>query len=70
MVGAGLIVFLEDRLGGVASWEVILGALFVLVVIFAPRGIAGTLISLRDDPSGAVERARQALQNYVREVRD
>ncbi|ELZ39100.1 inner-membrane translocator [Halorubrum saccharovorum DSM 1137] len=70
MVGAGLVVFLEDRLGGVASWEVILGTLFVLVVIFAPRGIAGALISLRDDPSGAVDSVKEALKNYVREVRD
>lgn len=69
MVGAGLVVLLEDRLGGVASWEVILGGLFVGVVIFAPRGIAGTLISLRKDPSAALDRAKQALRNYVQEVR-
>ncbi|MFC6763755.1 branched-chain amino acid ABC transporter permease [Natrinema soli] len=69
MLGAGLIVFLEDRLGGVASWEVILGGLFVAVVIFAPRGLAGMIIAVRNDPRAALENAKKALKNYVEKVR-
>lgn len=69
MLGAGLVVLLEDRLGGVASWEVILGGLFVLVVIFAPRGLAGMIVSLKNDPRGAVAQAKRALRNYVDKVR-
>ncbi|MGZ0747262.1 branched-chain amino acid ABC transporter permease [Haloparvum sp. AD34] len=70
MVGAGLVIFLEDRLGGVASWEVILGTLFVTVVIFAPRGIAGALVSVWNDPRAALERSKEALRDYTREVRN
>ena len=69
MVGAGLVVFLEDRLGGVASWEVILGGLFVAVVIFAPRGLAGMIVAVRNDPRAALGKALQALKNYLDAVR-
>ncbi|WP_247004191.1 branched-chain amino acid ABC transporter permease [Halosolutus gelatinilyticus] len=69
MLGAGLVVLLEDRLGGVASWEIILGGLFVAVVIFAPRGLAGVIVSFRNDPRAAVGQARRAIENYVETVR-
>ncbi|NUB93796.1 branched-chain amino acid ABC transporter permease [Haloterrigena sp. SYSU A121-1] len=69
MLGAGLVVFLEDRLGSVASWEVILGGLFVAVVVFAPRGLAGSIIALRNDPRTAIGNAKRALENYVRKVK-
>ncbi|MDF9748502.1 branched-chain amino acid ABC transporter permease [Natrinema salsiterrestre] len=69
MLGAGLIVFLEDRLGGVESWEIILGSIFVAVVIFAPRGLAGMIIAVRNDPRAALDNAKRALRNYLQEVR-
>ncbi len=69
MLGAGLVVLLEEQLAGFASWEIILGGIFVGVVIFAPRGLAGILISLRNDPGSALENAKQAVRNYLEAVR-
>lgn len=69
MLGSALIIYLEEQLAGFASWEIILGAVFVVVVIFAPRGLAGTIISLKNDPRNAIENAKQGLQNYVKKVR-
>ncbi|MDJ1433293.1 branched-chain amino acid ABC transporter permease [Halostagnicola sp. A-GB9-2] len=69
MLGAGLVVLLEEQLAGFASWEIILGGIFVGVVIFAPRGLAGILISLRNDPGSAVENAKQAVRDYLEAVR-
>ncbi|SFS90782.1 branched-chain amino acid ABC transporter permease [Halostagnicola kamekurae] len=69
MLGAGLIVLLEEQLAGFASWEVILGSVFVAVVVFAPRGLAGILISLRNDPGGAIDNVKGAIRNYVEAVR-
>lgn len=68
MLGAGLVVFLEDRLSAVANWEILLGSIYVIVVIFAPEGIAGVFKSLREDPRGIPGRVRQALANYVDSV--
>lgn len=69
MLGAALVVLLEDLLSGIAGWRLILGALFVIVVIFAPNGIAGTLRSLRNDPRGALNNASAVLREYFRKVR-
>lgn len=69
MLGAGLVVLVEDLLGGVASWEIILGGIFIVIVIFAPRGLAGILISIRNDPGQALTNARKTLRNYVEKVK-
>lgn len=69
MLGGALVIYLEEQLAGFATWEIILGAVFVVVVIFAPRGLAGTIISLKNDPRNATENAKQALRNYVEKVK-
>ncbi|WP_323192197.1 branched-chain amino acid ABC transporter permease [Halostella sp. PRR32] len=69
MLGAASVIILEEMLGGIAAWEVILGGIFVVVVIFAPRGLAGVLISLKEDPRNALTNAKNAIENYVRKVR-
>lgn len=69
MVGAALVVILEDMLSGISGWRIILGTVFVVIVIFAPEGIAGMLRSVRRDPRGALENVRLTLLTYVRKVR-
>lgn len=69
MLGGALVIYLEEQLAGFATWEIILGAVFVVVVVFAPRGLAGTIISIRNDPRNATENAKQALRNYVEKVK-
>lgn len=69
MLGGALVIYLEERLAGFATWEIILGSVFVVVVIFAPRGLAGTLVSVRNDPRNAARNARRALRNYAEKVR-
>ncbi|MFC5135935.1 MULTISPECIES: branched-chain amino acid ABC transporter permease [Haloferacaceae] len=68
MLGAGVVILLEEQLSGFAAWEVILGAVFVVVVVFAPQGLAGVLVSLRDDPKDALGNVRDALANYREKV--
>lgn len=69
MLGAGVVIFLEEKLAGLATWEIILGSVFVFVVIFAPRGLAGTISSIKNDPKNALENAKRALQNYRESIR-
>lgn len=69
MLGAGLVVLLEEQLAVFASWEIILGAIFVIIVIFAPRGLAGMICSFKDDPRHATTNVKRALENYVEKVR-
>ena len=43
-IGAGVFLFLEDVLSALtANWMIFLGAIFVLCVLFFPRGIWGTI---------------------------
>lgn len=69
MLGAALVVFLEEQLAGFASWEIVLGGIFVVVVIFAPRGLAGAITSVRDDPTNVATNAKRAIRNYIDKVR-
>lgn len=69
MLGAGLILFLEEQLAGLATWEIILGSVFVFVVIFAPTGIAGTIISVKNDPKNALTNAKKAVKGYIESIR-
>jgi branched-chain amino acid transport system permease protein len=69
MVGAAAVVLLEDLLSSMDSWRLVLGSVFVIVVIFAPQGIAGMLRTFRRDPRGALENLRVTLRTYVRKVR-
>ncbi|HEX3244460.1 MAG TPA: branched-chain amino acid ABC transporter permease [Chloroflexota bacterium] len=44
LLGAGAIVFLRNIVSGITDrWLLILGAVYVLVVLFAPRGIVGEI---------------------------
>jgi branched-chain amino acid transport system permease protein len=43
-VGAATFLVLEDRLSLLTeSWPLVIGAIFVLFVLFLPRGVWGTL---------------------------
>lgn len=69
MLGAALVTYLEDVLSAVVGWEIILGTVYVLVVIFAPRGLAGVITNLREDPLGTLTNAGRSLRTYVKKVR-
>jgi len=69
MLGATAVILLEEMLSGVAAWEIILGGIFVGVVIFAPRGLAGIVVSLKNDPRNALNNAKQSILSYVKKVR-
>ncbi|MHC3437464.1 branched-chain amino acid ABC transporter permease [Natrialbaceae archaeon A-gly3] len=69
MIGAGLVVLLEEKLAGFASWEIILGAIFVVVVIFAPNGLAGMLVSAKNDPRNIPSNVKRAIKTYIEKVR-
>jgi branched-chain amino acid transport system permease protein len=45
IVGTGLIMWLENIIGGVfPAWRLLEGLIFVAVIVFLPRGIVGSLI--------------------------
>lgn len=47
-IGAGLIVFLEDFVSSMTEhWVLVLGVIYVLVTLFAPRGLIGLIVELR-----------------------
>jgi branched-chain amino acid transport system permease protein len=47
-IGAALIVFLEDYVSSLTEhWLMVLGAIYVLVTLFAPRGLVGLLVDFR-----------------------
>jgi branched-chain amino acid transport system permease protein len=47
LVGAGIVVAGEYWLSShVERWQTVLGAVFILVVLFAPRGVVGTIADL------------------------
>jgi branched-chain amino acid transport system permease protein len=47
-IGAGLIVFLEDFVSSMTEhWVLILGIIYVLVTLFAPRGLIGLYVEFR-----------------------
>lgn len=55
VVGAALLVFLQNLISGITQrWVTILGAILVLVVLYAPRGVVGAVRLL----PGAAARAR------------
>lgn len=54
LLGAGAVVFLRNIVSGVTDrWLLILGAVYVLVVLFAPRGIVGEIKDRLDRRSRA-----------------
>lgn len=54
LLGAGAIVFLRNVVSGYTErWQFILGAAYVLVVLFAPRGVVGELRGWMDRRSRA-----------------
>jgi branched-chain amino acid transport system permease protein len=47
-IGAALIVFLEDFVSSMTEhWVLVLGVIYVLVTLFAPRGLIGLVAALR-----------------------
>lgn len=69
MFGAALVILMEDFLSSIVGWRIILGSMFVIVVIFAPKGLAGIIRTLREDPRGAPQHFRNAIATYVSKVR-
>jgi branched-chain amino acid transport system permease protein len=54
LIGSGVIVFLRNIVSGMTDrWLLILGAIYVLVVLFAPRGIVGEIKDRLDRRSRA-----------------
>lgn len=69
MLGASLVVFIENTFTGASSgWQLILGGVYVVVVIFSPEGIAGALRRVREEDVSATARVRHAVRNYLRKV--
>ena len=47
-IGAALIVFLEDYISSMTQhWLLVLGIIYVLVTLFAPRGLVGLIVDYR-----------------------
>jgi branched-chain amino acid transport system permease protein len=47
-IGAALIVFLEDYVSSMTQhWLLVLGTIYVLVTLFAPRGLVGLIVDYR-----------------------
>jgi len=47
-IGAALIVFLEDYVSSMTEhWLLVLGTIYVLVTLFAPRGLVGLVVDFR-----------------------
>ena len=47
-IGAALIVFLEDYVSSLTQhWLLVLGIIYVLVTLFAPRGLVGLIVDYR-----------------------
>jgi branched-chain amino acid transport system permease protein len=47
-IGAGVIVFLEDFVSSMTQhWVMVLGVIYVLVTLFAPRGLVGLVVDYR-----------------------
>jgi branched-chain amino acid transport system permease protein len=47
-VGAGLIVLLQNIISGYTErWLIVLGVIYILVALFAPRGLAGLVRDFR-----------------------
>ncbi len=69
MTGAAFVVLFEEFARGFGNWHLYLGILFVTMVIFLPRGIAGALTTVARSPGAALSNARRAGREYVRRVR-
>ncbi|WP_435348601.1 branched-chain amino acid ABC transporter permease [Haloarchaeobius sp. HRN-SO-5] len=67
MVGAAVVILIEDTF--TTNWKVVLGTFYVVVVIFAPKGLASLLRSVSREPERAVANVRNALRTYVEKVR-
>jgi branched-chain amino acid transport system permease protein len=67
MVGAAVVILIEDTF--TTNWKIVLGTFYVVVVIFAPKGLAILLRSVSSEPDRAVENVRNALRTYVEKVR-
>lgn len=67
MVGAAVVILIEDMF--TTNWKIVLGTFYVVVVIFAPKGIASLLRSVSREPGKATRNVRDALRSYVEKVR-
>lgn len=70
MFGGAFLLLLEDRLVVIEGWEIIVGIIIVLLVLFAPNGLAGILSSVVEDPRGAVSRFKGTLTEYAHRFRE
>jgi len=70
IAGAFLVVFLEDTLSSIGNWEIYLGIVYIVIVIFAPRGLSGLFQTVRANPNPKVllGKVRSALATYRKKV--
>jgi len=70
IAGAFLVVFLEDSLSAIGNWEIYLGIVYIVIVIFAPRGLSGIVQTIRANPNPTVllSEMRSALATYKQKV--
>lgn len=69
MLGATFVLLFEEFLSVFGNWHLYLGLVYVVMVIFLPKGIAGGLLSLLAAPNEAFGNVRQAGYRYVRKVK-
>jgi branched-chain amino acid transport system permease protein len=67
MAGAALVIVIEDMFVG--NWKIVLGLVYVLIVIFAPKGLASMARSVSENPTGAVDAVKRSLRSYAEKVR-
>jgi branched-chain amino acid transport system permease protein len=69
LVGAGLVVFLRNLLSAYTQrWLLILGAVYVGVVMYAPRGIVGALWAAWNRRQLKIKPAPEAMADEIRSV--
>lgn len=68
MVAAAIDIYTRELLLGTEYWQIVLGVLYIVVVIFAPKGIAGIILAVSNDPNQIPERVKHAIANYIRQV--
>ncbi len=63
-LGAALIVLLENVISNYTQrWLMVLGAIYVVVTLFAPRGLVGLVQDLRETPMTALQ-VRQLYKRF------
>lgn len=68
MLGAGFVIVFEQIFSAFGNWHLYLGIVYVLIVIFLPKGFASALDTLQKTPTEALSNVRAAMRRYRRAV--